>query len=133
VIVIAETQRLLHVLSVCTFSSVLSLGASLVEKSPFIPSGWEPQAAPAQPAASKALPENSFVLQGVYVIGDRWTCNILDNRTGKSSWVSIGESVKDLATQRYDADNDRLIARLDGKEIELHLKKMPEAAGVAVA
>lgn len=106
------------------FCCLAALGG-LVENSPFIPPDWQPAGDQPIDRGPSSEHYSGLQFQGVYEIGGVWSCNILDARTGKSSWVRAGQSMGNAKLQHYNPEEDSVLLLVDGRELTLRLKDMP--------
>jgi hypothetical protein len=110
-------------------SSAALSATDLVMNSPFVPTGWSPNAK--TPAGTTG---EQYVFRGVYSLGeDTFIC--IGEASGKSSWVKVGDSSGAIRALAYDAATRKATIQAGSREMTLSMPKPAESAapvGVAV-
>lgn len=98
-------------------ASALSAAGSLADRSPFLPAGFgEEEPVSEAPAQSAGDMENLIDFKGFYELGGEYRLLVGKKRGQSASWLGVGESSEDLEVLDFDLDNERVRARLDGRE-----------------
>ena len=95
--------------------------ASLIDKSPFLPPGFDP---PGQGGAATVAPAGSAQLQfkGVYELRGQLYFNVYDVRQQKGSWVSLGQTATEgTRVVRYERESDTLVVNSGGQQLQLEM------------
>lgn len=98
-----------------------AVAPSIVEKSPFLPPGFQPPGGAASPTAAPAQ-ASQFEFRGVYQLEGQYFFNLYNTRDRKGSWVSklqSGEETPKII--EFDLDNDVLVVDSSGQRLSLNL------------
>ena len=100
--------------------------SSLVERSPFVPRGYNEE--PEQPEEPAQPPPTPSVLEfsGFAKMDGEWKFTLLDKRSGQVHWVAIGEQSDNLQVLAFDERNFMVTVRNSGRTERLKLR---EASG----
>jgi hypothetical protein len=119
--------------SLCAFfpckAAALSV-TDLVANSPFVPTGWSPNAK--TPAGTGG---EQYIFRGVYSLGEDTFLCISDTSSGKSSWVRLGETSGLIKALSYDSTSLKATILVGSREMTLSMPKPRDNAspvGVAV-
>jgi len=91
---------------------------SLIEKSPFIPSGWNERSEDGNDLGSDAV---DLKFMGVYRIGPTYRFNLKSGHDGKSTWSTLYGKVAGVELLAYDVTTDELTIRKNGRTVVLKL------------
>lgn len=94
---------------------------TLLEKSPFLPPGFQPPGG-AGAAAAPAAQAGQFEFRGVYQLGGEYFFNLYNTRERKGSWVSKNASGEETPKIiEFDLENDVLVVDSSGQRLSLNL------------
>ncbi len=116
------------ILSAALFTAAALPGVTLVENSPFIPSGFQPpeerRQAPERPAPQ---PTRNLEFRGVYELDGVLHINVHDRSQNKGEWVRINDSSAGFLVTAFSLDNDTITLEIDGRTTELTLSSTQRA------
>lgn len=92
-----------------------------------------PFAPPAVAGAAPAGPAEQYEFAGVSTISGKSNINIYDKAAKKGRWIAVGETSDNISVVSYDADAERVVARINGAEKTLTLRKSSVATTTTAA
>lgn len=117
-----------------TASSLLGcslLALSIVERSPFVPSGFNPGSTSSQETKSAPNPQG-LQFKGMYELNDSLYF-LVSERNQKGKWIEMGQADEEIQVSRFDKEDNRLLVDVSGKEVWLDLVETAAVTGNAVA
>ncbi len=97
--------------------------ATIVERSPFVPTGFDPRANPSGTAAVSSDP-GSFSFRGLYVLEDHYWFLIGDPQGKQGRWLELGKAYDGLEVRHYDPSTTTLVLYSNNKEHRLILEDL---------
>lgn len=110
------------------FHAVALSGITLVENSPFIPSGFQPpedrRQAPVRPTPP---PARNLEFRGVYELDGILHINVHDRSQNKGEWVRLNDTSAGFLVTALSLDTDTITLEIDGQTAELALSSTQRA------
>ncbi len=103
---------------------------SIVERSPFVPSGFNPPSGATQDSAKQTNPEG-LLFKGMYKLNDSMYF-LVSERNQKGKWIELGKGEEDISVEQFDMEDNRLLVDVSGKEVWLELSETASLTGKAV-
>lgn len=114
--------------SAALFAAAPLQAVTLVENSPFIPSGFQPpeerRQAPERPTPQ---PTRNLEFRGVYELDGVLHINVHDRSQNKGEWVKINDTSAGFFVTAFSLEKDTITLEVDGQTTELTLSSTQRA------
>ncbi len=109
--------------SVCSHAQVGTTGPSIINRSPFVPTNFNPGIVGATTNASQVAAAG-YEFRGVYQIGDRYWFLVSEPKSRDGNWIELGSNSEDVEARRYDSESKSLTVFSNNSELTLQLAEI---------
>lgn len=121
-------HRPLIIATITILAALPPQAATLVDKSPFIPPGFQPpeerRQAPVRPTPP---PSRNLEFRGVYELDGILHINIHDRGENKGEWVTLNDASAGFLVTDFSLETDSITIEIDGESSELSLASTQRA------